>query len=212
MRLFLQCGTNIWIIKYIWIYWDKYFICLNILIFNIFSRPNILGYSFVIYLYLQIYLNIHCSISMIANIFEFSLFLKNIKNWLIMVQNGSICVQKHTKYGNGQVIPNKFKHIFWYLNLFEYFWQIYSFAKLFVDFFLGQIYLDIYLWSFHPAEYIRIFIHWIYMVTNIIEYSFVQKNYICPTLYSCSRLRVILQACGSAGSHWKRPLEIALDL
>ena len=50
-------------------------------------------------------------------------------------------------------------------------------------YFVGEIYSYIYLWSFYPAEYIQILIHWISMVTNIFRYSFVQKNYICPTLY-----------------------------
>ena len=46
---------------------------------------------------IQIYSNIFGQI-LIANIFEFLLFLKTLYKWLIMVQNDSICVlKKHTK-------------------------------------------------------------------------------------------------------------------
>ena len=49
-------------------------------------------------------------------------------------------------------------------------------------FLLGRINLDIHLWYFDLAEYIRIFICPLSMVTNIIRYLFVQINDICPTL------------------------------
>ena len=90
-----------------------------------------------------------------------------------MVRKGSILVQNNTKYENGQHSPRQFGQIILYSNIFEYFGQIYSFA----------IYLDIHSWSFYHAKYIRIFIHPISMVTNILQYSFIKKEKdICPTL------------------------------
>ena len=60
---------------------------------------------------------------MIANIFEFLLFPKNGEKLLLLVQNGSLCVQNNTKYENGQNIPKQS----WAKNLmFEYiriFWM-----------------------------------------------------------------------------------------
>ena len=70
------------------------FICLNIF----FVCPG--GIYLDIYLwsiYTHYFFGIFiCPISIIANIFEFSLFLKNGLKWLIKVQNGSICVLKNT--------------------------------------------------------------------------------------------------------------------
>ena len=42
-----------------------------------------------------------CPISMIANIFEFSVFPRNCEKWLFLVKNGSIWVQNNTNYKNG---------------------------------------------------------------------------------------------------------------
>ena len=69
--------------------------------------------------------------------------------------------------------------IFKYIRIF---WTNIFIRKNICWFFLDQINLDIYSWYFYHAEYIRIFIRPISMVTNIFGYSFVQKNYICPTL------------------------------
>ena len=54
-----QCWTNIWIFKYIWIYLGEYIHSFKYSL--IFPRTNIFGYSFVIYLYWQIYSDIHLS-------------------------------------------------------------------------------------------------------------------------------------------------------
>ena len=122
-------------------------------------------------------------ISMIANIFEFSLFPKNGLKWLWLVQNGSIWVKNNTKYENGQNSPKQS----WASNLISEYIQIF-WTNIFIRnnirrFFLGQIYSDIHSWSFYHAKYIWIFIRPICMVTNIFGYSFVQKIDICPTLY-----------------------------
>ena len=69
--------------------------------------------------------------------------------------------------------------------IFEYiqiFWMKIFIRKIIHRFFLGQSYLDIYLWSFYHAEYIWIFIRPISMVTNIFRQSFVKKKDIRPTL------------------------------
>ena len=42
---------------------------------------------------------------MIANIFEWSLFPKNGKKWLVLVQNGAIWVKNKTKHENGLNSP-----------------------------------------------------------------------------------------------------------
>ena len=103
---------------------------------------------------------------------------------LLLVQNGSIWVQNNTKYVNGQNSPKQS----WANNLiFEYiriFWTNVFIRKNIRWFFLGRIYSDIHSWYFYHAEYIRIFIRPISMVTNIFGYSFVQKFYIRPTLVS----------------------------
>ena len=41
---------------------------------------------------------------MIANIFEFSLFLKNVKNWLIMVQNGQLVCKNTQNMGMAKLV------------------------------------------------------------------------------------------------------------
>ena len=93
---------------------------------NIFISPNIHKFF-----PRQIYSDIHLSsiyadkyirifihpISMIANIFEFSLFPKKGKKLLLLVQNSSIWFQNNTKYENGQNSPKQS----WENNLiFEY--------------------------------------------------------------------------------------------
>ena len=77
-----------------------------------------------------------------------------------------------------KIVQNIIGQIVKYCNIFVYFGQIYSFSKIFVD----PIYSDIYLLSFYQAEYIRILICPISMVTSIFGYSFIQKHDICPTL------------------------------
>ena len=72
---------------------------------------------------------------MIANIFRFSLFLKNGDKWLLMVAIGSICVKNTQNMGIAKLVQNNLKQIFRYLKIYEYFGQIYLFAKIFVDFF-----------------------------------------------------------------------------
>ena len=108
-----------------------------------------------------------------------------------MVQNGSLWVQNSTKYESGQNIPKQS----WANNLmFEYiriFWMNIFIRKNIRWFFLGRIYSDIHLWSFYHAEYIRIFIRPISMVTNIFWCSFVQKIYIRPTLLECYSAKVV---------------------
>ena len=69
--------------------------------------------------------------------------------------------------------------------IFEYiriFWTNIFICKNICWFFHWRIYLDIHLWYFYHAEYIRKFIRPISMVTNIFGYSFVQKFDIRPTL------------------------------
>ena len=72
---------------------------------------------------------------MIANIFEFALFPKMVKNgyyWSKMVQYGSQITQNMKM---AKIVQNNLGQINWYLNVFEYFGRIYSSAKIFVDFF-----------------------------------------------------------------------------
>ena len=64
---------------------------------------------------------------MITNIFKNF----NIFELLIIVQIGSICVKNTQNMGMAKLVQNNLKKIF------EYFGQIYSFAKIFVDFYLG---------------------------------------------------------------------------
>ena len=139
-----QCGTNIKIFEYIQIYLDKYIHLSKPLL--IFSKANIFGYSFVINLYWGIYLDIHSS-----NIYDskynlnFHCFPKMVKNdyyWSKMVQYGSKITQNMKI---AKIVQNNLGKVIWYLNIFKYFGGIYSFAKIFVDFFLGQIYSNIHL-------------------------------------------------------------------
>ena len=96
-----------------------------------------------------------------------------------MVQYGYKITQ-HMKMA--KIVQNNLGKIIRYLNTFKYFGKIYSFAKIFFDFFMGK-FIRIFIRDiFIIAEYIRIFIRPISMVTNILGYSFVQKIYICPTL------------------------------
>ena len=157
---------------------------------NIFIHPNIHK------LYpRRIYLDIHLwsiyddeyilifirPISMIANVFEFSLFPKNGLNcyyWSKMVQYGSKITQNMKI---AKIVKNNVGQIIWYSNTFKYFGRIYYSQKhLFI--FLGQIYSDIHSWYFYHVEYTWIFIRQIYMVTNIFGYSFVQQFDIRPSL------------------------------
>ena len=144
--------------EYIWIYLDKYI--------------HLSKYS--LFFPRQIYLDIHswpiysdkdigifiCSISMIANIFKFLCFQKCLK-MVLLVKNGVILVnKKKKKYKNtkmAKIVQNSHGQMIWYSSIFKYFWQIYSFEKIFVVF-LEQIYSDIHLWSFYYAKYFWIFI------------------------------------------------------
>ena len=55
----VQCGTNILIFEFIWIYLDKYIHLSKYSL--IYSKTNMFGYSFVIYLNWWIYSDIHSS-------------------------------------------------------------------------------------------------------------------------------------------------------
>ena len=99
-----------------------------------------------------------------------------------MVQNGSIWVQNNTKYENGQNSPKQSWENYLMFEYIQIFWMNIFIRKNIRKFFLGQIYSDIHSWYFYHAEYIRIFIRPISMVTNIFGYSFVQKFNIRPTL------------------------------
>ena len=74
-----------------------------------------------------------------------------------MVQYGSKITQNIKM---AIIVQNSLGNITWYLNTFEYFGQIYSFAKIFIDFLMG--------------EFIWIFIRDIFNMPNIFGYSFVQ--------------------------------------
>ena len=67
-----------------------------------------------------------------------------------------------------KIVQKNLGKIIWYLNTFDYFWLIYSFAKIFADFYMG--------------EFIRIFIRDIFIRPNIFGYSFVQ--YLWYRIYS----------------------------
>ena len=119
---------------------------------------------------------------MIVNIFEFSLFPKNGLKWLLLVQIGSLLVQNNIyNIKFLKIVQNNIGQIIWYLNIFEYL-DKYIHLQKYSLIFLGRIYLDIHLWSFYHAEYIRIFICPISIVTNIFGYSFIQQKDIRPTL------------------------------
>ena len=66
--------------------------------------------------------------------------------------------------------------------IFKYFGQIYSVAKIFIDFFQGKFIWMFICDLFYLVEYIWIFIRPISMITNTFGYLIVQKNDICPTL------------------------------
>ena len=88
----VQCGTNIQISEYIKISLDKYKHSSKYLL--IFSRVNIFGYTFMIYLYLRIYLDIHSS-----NIYESELISNHcFPKWFFLVKNGSIWLNNNTQY------------------------------------------------------------------------------------------------------------------
>ena len=142
----------------------------------IFFKANIFGYSFVSYLYWQIYSDIYSS-----NIYDSKyiwIFIVSQKwlKWLLLVQNGLIWVQNNTKYVIGQNSPKQFvanNLIFEYISKI---WKNIFLCKNICWFFLGQIYSDINLWSFYHTQYIWIFLRAIIMVTNIFRYSFIQKK------------------------------------
>ena len=113
-----------------------------------------------------------------SNIFDsqYIWIFKAPQKWLKSSNTGPkwiIWVKNKTKYENGQISPNNFGQIFWYLNILDEY--IHS-QKYLLIYFLGQIYLNIHLWSFYQAEYTRLFICPISMVTNVFGYSFVKKN------------------------------------
>ena len=56
-------------------------------------------------------------------------------------------------------------------------------AKIFIGFVKGNFFGYSFVIFFYPAEYIQIFICPIFLVANILGYSFVHKKYICPTLH-----------------------------
>ena len=99
---------------------------------NMFCISDQCGTNIRIFEYIQIYLDKYIHSSKYSSIFS-----------------------KANIFGYSFVI-----YLCWYSNTFEYFGQIYSFAKIFVDFFIG--------------EFIRIFIRDIFIMPNIFGYSFVQ--------------------------------------
>ena len=140
-------------------------------------------WSIYTYEYIQTFI---CPISMIANIFRFSLFLKNGYKWLLIVPIGSICVKKHTKYGYCQVSPKQSEANIPIFENIWIFWTNIFICQNICRFFLGQNNSEIHSLSFYPVENIRIFIRWISMITNIFGYSFVQNNDIRPKLLNTS--------------------------
>ena len=156
----------------------KIFAFIDIGRMNIWIYSDIHSWSIYVDRYIQIFIR---PISMIANIFEFSLLPKMVKNgyyWSKLVQYGPKITQNMKM---AKIVQKNLGHIIWYSNTFEYFGRIFSFAK-YLLIFPGPIYLDIHFWSFCHAEYNRIFIRPILMLTNMFRYSFVQKVDICPTL------------------------------
>ena len=116
---------------------------IQIFIRHLFMLTNIFGYSFVRYLWYWILLNFHCFPKMVENCYY----------WSKMVQYGSKITQNMKI---DKIVQNNLGKIIWYLNTFEYFGQIYSFAKIFVDFFIGK--------------FIWIFIRDIFIMPNIFGY------------------------------------------
>ena len=175
--------------------WTNIFIRLNICWFfpgRIYS--DILSWSIYTHEYIRIFI---CPISMKANIFEYSLFPKKCKTWLLMVQNGSMLVKNLTKYGNGQTSPINHGKIFWYIK-----------TTIFIHtnicwFCLWWIYSDIYSWSFYSDECIRIFICPIPMVENIFRYLFVHKLYSSRTVMCDNPFCGLMKPLGSLFVHLK---------
>ena len=105
--------------------------------------------------------------------FHFAIIYVNHK-WLKIYNNGTT--------NNGQNSPHIVGLICFieiHLNIFDKYIPLPKY--LFLS--LIRIYLDIYLQSFNPEEYIQIFVCTISVVTNIFWYSFVQNNDILHTLY-----------------------------
>ena len=118
--------------------------------------------------------------------------VENGSKWPKVVNNYQNLRGRKISSINPKTLLEKYSDIWKYFNIVR---QINSFAKIFVDFFrkitfgnlfviffFRQIYLDIHSSNIYYHEYIWIFILPIYMVTNILGHSFVQKNLICPTL------------------------------
>ena len=100
-----QCGTNLRIFEYIQIYLDKYIHSFKYLL--IFFGANIFGYSFVIYLYWRMYLDIHSSNIYDSKYIWIFIVSKKWLKWLLLVQNSLIRAQNNTKYENGQNRPKQ---------------------------------------------------------------------------------------------------------
>ena len=126
----IQCGANIRIFDYIRIYLGKYIHSSKYLL--IFSKANIFGYSFVIYLFWQISSDIHSS-----NIYD-SKFI-----WIFIVSqkcskigiNSPKCFNMGPKKLNmkmAKIVQNNLVQSIWYLNVIKYFGWIYSFTKIFM--------------------------------------------------------------------------------
>ena len=136
--------------------WDEYSdikICSHI-----FRRIYSFVQIFVIFFqgkYIRIFI---CHLFMLTNIFRYSFVQKMViffYYWSKMVQYGYKITQ-HMKMA--KIVQNSVGKIIWYSNKFEYFGQIYSFTKKFVDFFMGKI-----IWSFVIS----------FFMPNIFGYSFV---------------------------------------
>ena len=143
-----QCGTNIRIFKYIQIYLDKY---IHLSKYSLtFSKANII----MIYSYWQMYSDIHLSnIYNSKYIWFFNVSQKKLK----MVWYGPK-IKQNMKMA--KIVQNNHGQIIIYSNIFVHFGWIYSFAKIFIDFFL--------------IKFIRIFICEPFFMPNIFRYSLVQ--------------------------------------
>ena len=120
--------------------------------------------------------------------------VQNGPKWSKMAQDGP----KLSKiYKNGQNISKqcgtkilileyiriylgKYIHSLKYLLIFS---RTNLFGYSFVTYFSWRIYSDIHLFNIYGHKYIQIFIHALFLLTNIFRYSFVQQNYICYTLF-----------------------------
>ena len=153
-----QRGTNIRIFEYIRIYLDEYIHSSKYLV--IFSKANIFGYSFVIYLCWQIYSDIHSSNIYDSEYIWIFIVSQKGKKLLLLVETGSIWFQNNKKYENGQNSPKQS-------------WENYLIFK-YIRISWTNIFICRNIRWFFMGKFIRIFIHDIFIVPKIFGYSFVQ--------------------------------------